>query len=360
MQLKRSPQLGGNNIVLPVLPAANFAAPWTAIIPIDRDMYLWGLDLNLRFRLTTAVAPGAAVNAEAAFGLIRRVRVVMNHEIFGNKTFINLAGSTLYRRAHIFGGVPPTAIGGIAVGNAAYDCEVHYPIPFVVESVYESEQIGTLLDAPRCSSLQVEIDFGVGTDLVQTGGGTTYAFAAFGGGGNPELTIEKLLPLGFKGSPLRPMVQKFDVVNPIAAAQTEQQRIGNEIPTGDTIRMLMLKQYVQDAATAVPCAQTMTSPVLAAAAGMTSIQIKRNSQPIREYRRWRDCEFENQWRRRLAAWPAGYTLFDFAEFGTLNDALYTQDYPANKTRLEVSGLVNALAANVVEFIYDVVLPNPKM
>lgn len=360
MQLQRLPQLGGTNIALPVLPLANFAAPWTAIIPLDRDRYLYGVELVMRFRLTTAVAPGVAVNAEAPFNLIRRVRVVMNHEIYGAKTIVNLPGGTLYRRAHIFNTVPPAATGGIAVGNAAYDISVHWPIPFVLEGVTEREQIATLLDAPRCSSLQLEIDFGSGPDLVQTGVGTTYAWAQIGGGGNPLLNITKLIPLGFQGAPYTSIVLKTDVMNPIALAQTEQQRIGAEIATGDTIRSLILKQYTQDPLIGVSCPAVMIGPILVGAAGMTTILLKRNQQQIREWRLWHDAEEQNQQQRRVLAWPPGYVIVDFAEFGTMGDALYTQDYPQNKTRLEVAGTINALANNCVDFIVDQVLPNPKL
>jgi hypothetical protein len=361
MQLKRLPQQGGINVALPILPAANFtaAAPWTAIIPIDRDMYLWGLELHLKFR----VAIGAFVivnNAENPFNFIRAVRVSYNHDIFGAKTIINLRGATLYRRAHMFYGVPPTAATPIGPGIANWDVILHYSIPFVLESVDESEQWQTLLDAPRCSSLQLEIDFAAGRDYGVPAGATTYVFTQFGGAaGTPELRVTKLIPLGLKGSPYTARVEKVDVMNAIALAQTEQQRIGNEIPTGNTVRMLLLKQYTQDAGVAAPCAVAMTAPVLVAAPGMTSIRLLKDDTPIRSWDLWHDAEEECQLAKHLAAWPPGYVLIDFAEFGTLRDALLTQDYPANKSRLEFKGLINALATNSVDFGIDQVFANPN-
>lgn len=363
MQLKRLPQQGGTNVALPNLPAANFtaAAPWTAIIPIDRDMYLWGLILNLRFRLTTAVAAGLVQNAENPFNAIRAIRVTYNHEVFGAKTIINLRGATLYRRAHIFYGTPPPAAAAVLVANAAYDVQLEYPIPFVLESVDESEQWQTLLDAPRCSSLQLEIDFAAGIDFVSTGVGTTYVWTQFGNAAAsmPELRVTKLIPLGLKGSPYTARVEKNDVVNVIAAAQTEQQRIGNELPTGNTVRMLLLKQYTQDVLVGAPCAVLMVAPAVPAAAGMTTIQLLKDDQPIRNWQMWHDAEEQCLIERKLAAWPPGYVLIDFAEFGTLRDALLTQDYPANKSRLEFKGNINALANNRLDFIVDQVFANPN-
>src|SRR5260370_36082753 len=111
--------------------AASLANPQTIIIPIDRDYYLYGVDVHFLGRLALGVAAAASINAEAPFNLFRRARWRINHELFGSKFLYNLMAATVYRRRHIFRGTAPVASGGLAVAIGNYDLDVHlwFPTP---------------------------------------------------------------------------------------------------------------------------------------------------------------------------------------------------------------------------------------
>lgn len=359
MNIGRSPQLG-----IPAVTSAQIeAGGLTVVIPIDREQYLYGLDIGFIGRLTTGGGNAAAINAEAPQSLINRIRVTSNHEKFGGRQRVNISGASAFRRSHAMNGTAPLVVSTLAVAQAAYDMIVHWPIVFPVENLGDMETQAQLLDAPHCGSLQLELDINPGAALAPTGGATTYAWANFGGGGNPGFFVNLLQPNGYKGAPYTSFVEKADRNDSLVNAVALGNQIGNELVLGGALTRLWLKQYVTDPLQAVDVAATMNQPNTQAAVGLSRPQFQINRKAIREFLVWRQLEMENKVDYETEAWPAGYGLIGFVEgalgkSGKMADALDTALFQLQKQLVTVGGLNNALANGRLEVGWEQVLPIP--
>lgn len=350
MNLKRTPQLG-----VPAVTSANIeGGGFTLVVDLDREQYLYGVDVSFIGRLTTAGGAAASINAEAPQSIIQRARVTYNHEKYGSKGPINLSGASLFRRAHIQAGTAPLLVnGGLAVANAPYDMIVHYPIIFPVENLGDLETQAQLLDAPHCGSLRLELDLSPGAALAPTGGATTYTWANFGGGGNPQFLVNLIQPNGYKGAPYTARVEKYDRNDSLAAAIALGNQVGNELVLGGALCHLYLKQYVQDALQAVDIAATMNTPNLTTAVGLSRPQFQIDRKAIRDYSVWRQLEMENKVDYETETWPTGYGVIAMVEgalgkTGKMADALDTRLLQLQKRIVSVGGLNNALASGRLE------------
>lgn len=350
MNLKRKPQQGGSN---PTPTSAQIqGGGLTLRWDLDRDQYLWGIDISFLGRLTTAGGAAASVNAEAGPSLINRMRVSMNHPQWGARTIVNLSGASVFRRAHIMNGTAPVNAGGLAVANAAYDMEVHWPCPFVLENLPDPVTRQMLLDAPNTSQLTLEIDINPGAALLPTGGATTYAWAAFGGGGNPRFDVTLIQPNGFKAAPKQALVTRIDRNDSIAAAVGVDNQIGQVLTLKGFLARTWLKQYVQDALQAVDVAATMNNPQIIGATGFVTPQFQVDRKAIRQWTLFTQLQQEGKVDKHLEVWPNGYGLIDFMEDGVLSDALDADYYSKNGHTLTIAGLVNALANGRLEVGFD--------
>lgn len=362
MNIKRLPQQG-----VPATNSAFIEGKQTLVVPLDRQQYLYGLVVKFLGRLTIGGGAGAAVNPEAPFSLFNRFRVNTNSSLYGSKLPINLSGSTIYRRAHIFSSVPPVASGSLGTAAANYDIEVDWPLLFILENTSEQAQLATLLPAPLLSSLQLEADFNPGAALVQNGGTTTYTWHAYGSAtGSPEVLVTLLQVNGLQHNPKTVLVTKTDQRFDLTSAVGSDQQIGNELPIGSTIARVLLKQYAQDTNQAAEVAASMNSPKTSSANGFVSPQLQFNRVPIRNYQRWAQLESENANHYAVSSWPAGYGVFDFGEgsnygspVGQVSNYLLTQSLAVKKGLLTVAGLNNALANGKLEVGVDQVYPIPE-
>lgn len=361
MNTKRKPQYG-----VPLITSALIESKQTVRVDLDRQQYLAGLIIKFSGRLTTAGGAGASVNAEAPFSLLNRIRVTMNHSLFGSKLPVNLSGATVYRRAHIISGTAPVASGSLATANAAYDIEVDWPVMFFLEKSPSQSVLASLLSAPLCSQLTLEMDFNNGAALIPTGGATTYAWSQYGSAaGNPELDVTLLQVNGLTVNPKTVLVTKTDQLTDLTQGVGQDQQVGNELPIGYTVARIWLKQYVKDALASAYVAATMNSPKVTSAAGFVSPQIQIDRVAIRQYNKWSQLESENKNHWQLQTWPAGYGVIDFLEgshygspVGSVSDLLLTQSIAVKKGTLTVSGQNNALANGELEVGVDQLFPIP--
>lgn len=350
MNLKRKPQQGGSN---PTPTSAQIqAGGLTLRWDLDRDQYLYGIDVSFLGRLTTGGGNAAAVNAEAGPSLINRMRVSMNHPVWGARTIVNLSGASVFRRAHIMNGTAPVNAGGLAVAQAAYDMEVHWPCPFVLENLPDPVTRQMLLDAPNCSNLVLELDINPGAALLPTGGATTWTWAAFGGGGNPRFDVTLIQPNGFKAAPKSALVTRIDRNDPITAAVGIDNQIGNPLILKGFLARTWLKQYVNDPLVAIDVAFTMNNPQTLAATGLVTPQFQVDRKAIRQWTLFTQLQQEGKVDNHLEAWPNGYGLINFMEDGVLSDAMDANFYSMNGHTLAIAGLVNALANGRLEVGFD--------
>ncbi len=363
--------------------AGNFGgAPM--IIPLDRDEYLWGVDVHILGRLAVGVADGAYVNAEVPQNIVRQIRVRMSHEIYGSNRLVqSMMGATLHARARMHQATSPLAriTPAAAVTHQKYDFEVHYPVVFPIENLTDLKSTSGfggkgggwidaqsimfgMLDAPRCSDLTLELDLAAGTDLIaQNNAATaTYAFTSYGADtGVPQIIITELVVEGLAAAaPKTALVTKIARTDLLENNVTLNNRNANEFPLEGSIARVLLKQYAQDAGSAAPCAQTMLSPKTAASAGITAPQFFVKGVAVHEWDLWAQLEAQNKADYHVETWPAGYGLIDFIEDGKATDALFTQDLAAKKSIVGYGGLINGNAGQRVEVVIEQINPNPKL
>ena len=155
-------------------------------IPLDKP--LWGMLLEVRYRLATVVGTGSepVVNAEGAINFIQRVRVVGTHKRFGTREIVNMRGASLYEleKKYSFGmGCPVVsnlpAAGAALVTATNYDVNFVLPVPFVPRGIPKLQQMMFLVRNDEWATFDVYVTFG---DL------TAIAAAAIGGTGTATFT----------------------------------------------------------------------------------------------------------------------------------------------------------------------------
>jgi hypothetical protein len=354
MNLKRKPQ----QTSYAAMTSAAIEAGLTLVQPLDRQQFLYGVILDFYGRLTTGGGNGASVNAEAPYSVFRRIRVTQNHEWFGDKQRVNRAGASLHKMVDVMTGTAQLATGSLAVGQAAYDIHVQTLVPLCVLGMPERATLATLCDAPRCGSLNIEIDLATGHELIPTGGATTYAWAAYGGGGNPVVNVTLLQVNGLKGTPKTGMWAYLDRLDAITASNAIDNQLGNEIRINGALARLWLKQYVADTASNINAAATMLAPNTPAGSGIDTPQFFVNANPIRQWAQWTQLEGENKSDFQQEAWPAGYGVIDFIEDRDLREVLPAVDYIKAGGKLGIGGAITGIANGQVESGYEVLYPHP--
>jgi hypothetical protein len=161
-------------------------------IPLDKP--LWGLLLEVRYRVVTTGAVGNVV-AEAAINFIQRVRVVGTHKRFGTRELVNLRGATLMEleRKYSFGMSPPVTsnlpAAGASFAASTYDVNFVIPVPFVPRGVPKLQQMMFLVRNDEWATFDVYVTFG---DITAIGVSpqTTGVFTDFGSGtGVPRVRL---------------------------------------------------------------------------------------------------------------------------------------------------------------------------
>lgn len=343
------------------IPAASMANAQSGLAfpaSVNTGQYLQGLNLEFQGRLTTATAAGAAVTPEAPWSLFRRVYVDIVHSIYGSVRLISLPGGTLKTRAYLFNRINPLSQGTtLATAEGAYDMDFVLPIVFPLEQVVQGQVANTLLDAPRCSSIKVSFDLGVGADLITSSGTTTYTWSAYGSNvGNPIVNLSRRIVNGFSQNPLTNLVMKSDRVDTLSNGVQPGSFNGQPLPVGaNFIRLIGFKQYLPDVGSNdVPL--SFLNPIAPGSPGLADPQVYINSSLIRDFTSWALLSHETQSRYNVAA-PLGYGVVDFVSDGLAQDALNAQAIGQSRSVLNYGGLINASASGLIEVFLDQVMPN---
>lgn len=161
-------------------------------IPLDKP--LWGMLVEVRYRLATVVGTGAEpnVNAEGALNFIQRIRVVGTHKRFGTREIVNMRGATLYEleQKYSFGMASPLisnlpAAGSPLVTATNYDVNFVIPVPFVPRGIPKLQQMMFLVRNDEWATFDVYVTFGDLTAIAAAaiGGTGTATFSDFGSAG---------------------------------------------------------------------------------------------------------------------------------------------------------------------------------
>src|SRR5881396_1852692 len=161
-------------------------------IPLDKP--LWGMLVEVRYRLATVVGTGAEpnVNAEGALNFIQRIRVVGTHKRFGTREIVNMRGATLYEleQKYSFGMASPLisnlpAAGAPLVTATNYNVNFVIPVPFVPRGIPKLQQMMFLVRNDEWATFDVYVTFGDLTAIAAAaiGGTGTATFSDFGAAG---------------------------------------------------------------------------------------------------------------------------------------------------------------------------------
>src|SRR6267154_158622 len=184
---------------------------------IPKDYFLFGLVMRLQFRLGIS---GGTTNgtpfAEAGQSLIEQMEISGNHKVYGDLVRTRLAGFHVYQMGNIRGGylhertvsiaaatpvqLAPNGINAQYTGAATlsgaianYDMSITYEYHLAPPRVRTVEQLMFLLDPPFWNSLNLFIDWGDATNLIN-GGDRTLALTSFGSAtGIPSLVIWRII-----------------------------------------------------------------------------------------------------------------------------------------------------------------------
>lgn len=337
------------------------------LIPNDRFMY--GMWLTFEGRMTNAAANNpTGVLADAPFSLIEQINVSGYHRVRGqNEPFIQMRGSDLYNLIRIMSGqipfVAPFSQGApvftisLATGaNLTNDIRFGLFLPFIPMRIPLPSQSDWLLDAPNYDRLQLQVSFS-DDKSVFSGQTTASTFSAFASAtGNPRIRVEGQFALlnqsafGFVPGRVWRYFQE-NTSGDITGSGTITGSRQYNIPRGNKIRNILMKTGVK--ATTVTAGfnayNTLSDTIF------TNIKVQRGlNKSVRFYPDY--LKIQQETALSYGVYPrSGYALIDFAQHGSLMEALDTVGLvagPSGDTDLyvqaDVAGAANQGALFLVE------------
>jgi hypothetical protein len=183
-------------------------------IPKDYFLHSFVMRLQYRFALSAGTTSGT-IFSEIGANLIEQCEISGNHKVYGDLVRTRLQGSHLYVLGCIRGGglhertinvggvvtqLAPTGLNNIYTNTAAIsgavatnDISTTIVYHLAPPRLRPQEQLLYLLDPPFWNSLNLYIDWGDATNLVN-GGDRTAALTGYGGaGGTPQLVIWRII-----------------------------------------------------------------------------------------------------------------------------------------------------------------------
>jgi len=334
---------------------------------IPNDYAMAGLTLTFRGRLTVGVA-AIAPSYGAPFSAIERIAVDGQFPKLGQQTIFDLTGRQTLQLNRVFEKkMPYMDPDNLIVGAgaaAAYDIQFQLPVPFWAVGMGHGSRRATLCPGNMASNpLRLIVRRGADVAIGVTGAGSTYAWAAFGGGGAPTVDVTrwkvKQGAVG-KGVP-SVLLCKHTRQGPFATAAAAVDLDIARLNVGNLITRMLLVNGAQYAAAPTE----MTAGTLA---NLTRIRLKQNSMPMWNFN-FRDQHLLGGPDTLSGAYltaqgPAGGVgafalqemlgecLLDFCPDGNLDDALNTVSWSALGQSLILNGDITALALGEVEVITE--------
>lgn len=332
-------------------------------VPIDRDKYLYGINLHFRGRHRVTAAATTA-NPEGILDLVERVRLRMTHEIFGTEIPLDMYGPSLYYYRSFYTGHPDrmnlSAPMTVQVQDTDFDFELSWQAP--PELIFPADQEFYILDAPRCSLLELDIEWGNAAGPVE--GGTTSLTDIELTTGNPSVDIELVQVLDKEDLPLVALCKRVSSELDISATPfpVTNDKI-QDLATGESIRSIMLKQYTRSTTAGQPTSvvATLLNPIKPEVdAGLTRIGVRVNEKYVRHWRTWPPLQAWNKKQYSMTAVPIGYGIIEFVDDGNIDRVLFTQDFVERRMRLDLAGSVVTGTSNRIERTLTTIRPNPRL
>lgn len=350
---------------------------------LELDLPLHSIDLLLTGRVVlTGAAPGTFL-PEAIQNLISSIRIYGNRrDGKGNVTLYSCSGPSLRMQSVFHKGIWPRSAGITPLASAAagtYDFLALFPVPFVAERVGIQDVYRTILDPSRFSTLQLEVSWGTQTSAVTgcliSGGTNTIAFSSFGvGTGSPTLTYLRHIPL-LGGEPFGThylsRIERQANLGQIGNVTRSLLTGAGDIPTGNMIKSIMLRQYSELSGFTNVVDQSAGASLFlaqpnAALTGVTHVYLMRNTSipdwdidwnQLVDYNRSVFAPAVN--RPAIASiddqgTPDGYALIDFAaDSGSLDDCYdLRQGFPPSKIQIFIDSTGTATQNRVNVFYQE--------
>lgn len=352
---------------VPVLRGANLTTGQRLVTDIPRALYLWGFRLTFRGRYTLAAGPATSLLPEGLLNLVQRVQLNYSHDIYGNDTPLDVPGPTLFTYRELYSDTPgPGQLDvstPLSLQNNSYDYQFTIDYQFPPENTLQKQWQFFLLDAPRTSLLQLVIQWG-GPGAATWVDGATQTITAFGSGsGSPTVDIDVIQVLDQAHNPLTSMVRRVSREIDLSGSPFPVTRdLIVQLPTGESIRSVLLRQYVRDTTAGQPtsAALTLVDPVVTTDSGISDVGIRVNSKFIREWNSFQALQEQNSQDLGLPTMPLGIGLIDFVTNRDIDRALFTQDFVTRRLQLDLAGTVVTQSNGRVELLTTSVKPNPQM
>lgn len=336
---------------------------------LPRDRYSAGFRLTFRGRLRVTAA-ATTVLPEGILNLVERLRLNLNHQIFKAQTPLDVDGPTLAAYRQIYGGVPIFAQVDPTLSTAVGEYDFVFVLDYqhTPEIIFPADQQFFEMDAPRLTSYDLEIEWGNADSVVE--GGTT-SLTNFGATtGSPEVDVELFEVLDRENLPLRSIIKRVASDDALATAigGAGANNVGRVIatdtfPIGETIRSLLLKQYVRSATAGQPltAVATLRDPVEPGVDnGLGVVMLRVNERPIQHYPSWQALRRENEMVYRSSPMPLGYGIIDFVQVANIDRVLFTSDFPEKRLRLDLAGSVVGVTDQRLERLFTTILDNPQI
>lgn len=339
------------------------------VVDIPRAFYIFGIGMTFRGRINTS-APGATLLPEGVLNFVQRVTLNMTHDIFGPDTPLDVPGATLFVYREIYSDEPGPATLDVnpllSLQNGNYDFLFHLDYQVPPEKIVQKQLPYYLLDAPRCSLLQLKIQWG-GPNSASFMDGGAYTLTGFNGvGASPAVDIDVNRVLDQAHNPLTAFVRRQSSEIDLSGSPFPVTRdLIKALPTGESIRSIFLRQYVRDTTAGQPtsAALSLVDPINPGVdAGITDIGMRVNTNFIREWNSFPQLQDQNARDYGIPAsqWPEGIGVIEFVRNHDIDRVLFTQDFVTRRLSLDLSGTVVTQAAGRVEILTTSIKPNPQL
>jgi hypothetical protein len=353
----------------PVVRGANLTAGQKYVLCIPRALYILGINMTFRGRSTVTV-PLTTLLPEGLLNLVQRVQLQFTHDIYGTDTPLDVSGPALFTYKEIYDNIASPATADVtpplSVNVGTYDFTFYLSWQMPPEGILTGQVPFYLLDAPRCSLLQLSIQWG-GPGFASYADGGTYALTAYASAaGLPSVDVDVVQVLDQTNNPLTAMVRRQCREVDLSATPFPVTRdLITIVQTGETIRSEMFRQYVRDTTAGQPtsAALTLVDPVNPGVdAGISDIGQRVNTKFIREWNSFATLQDENQKNYGMSYWPLGIGIIEYVAGlpGNIDRSLFTQDFVTRRLQLDVAGTVVTQAAGRVEILTTSIKPNPQL
>ena len=353
---------------IPVVKGQSLAAGQRLVVDIPRALYLYGLTFNFRGQ-TQVTAIGTTVLPEDILNFLQRLQINFTHDIFGSDSPLDVPGPSLFAYREIYSDVPgpgtkdcsPLISPQVGIYNWLFQVDMQFP----PEKIVQKQLPFYLLDAPRCSLLQAVIQWGGPNNASFMDGGTyaNYAYAS-AQAGLPTVDIEAIQVLDQVHNPLTAMVRRQSREIDLSGTPFPVTRdLIAVLPTGESIRSIMLRQYIRDTTAGQPtsAALTLLDPINPGVdAGITDIGMRVNTKFIREWNSFPQLQDQNSRDYGVQAWPLSIGVIEFVRNHDIDRVLFTQDFVTRRLQLDLAGTVVTQAAGRVELLTTSIKPNPQL